>query len=148
MWTRLLRSKKTRPKVCSSTNDECSRYPLFWSQPVGLSQGHLLHVYRVLNLQSESNKNVVNTKIFVFSFVIDWIKNKKNNMNKQTNICFLLVYIKLTSLNCMKNKKPKYLLSLTGNLRNERKMWVTSDECKVWGTSGRRKKLLIFHYHK
>lgn len=27
----------------------------------------------------------------------------------------------------MKNKKPKYLLSLTGNLRNERKMWVTSD---------------------
>ena len=38
---------------------------------MGLSQGHLLHGYRVLNLQSESNKNVVNTKIFVFSFVID-----------------------------------------------------------------------------
>ena len=48
-------------------------------------------------------------------------------MNKQTNIHFLLVYMKLTSLNCIKNKKPKYLLSLTGNLRNERKMWVTSD---------------------
>ena len=91
---------------------------------MGLSWGHLLHVYRVLNLQSESNKNMVNTDIFVFSFVIDQIKNKKQNeqTNKQTNIHFLLVYMKLTSLNCIKNKKPKYLLSLTGNLRNERKM--------------------------
>ena len=38
---------------------------------MGLSWGHLLRVYRVLNLQSESNKNMVNTDIFVFSFVID-----------------------------------------------------------------------------
>lgn len=49
---------------------------------MGLSRGHLLHVYRVLNLQSESNKNVVNTNIFVFSLIELKIKKQHEQTNK------------------------------------------------------------------